>query len=59
MGLVVNKGNPELLAAINKIIQDMDSRGELSAIYNKWMGSDSPYKLVRTFKVEPVDLHKQ
>lgn len=59
MGLVVNKGNPELLAAINKIIQDMDSRGELSAIYNKWMGSDSPYKLVRTFKVEPVDLHQQ
>lgn len=59
MGLVVDKGNPELLAAINKVIQDMDQRGELSAIYDKWMGANSQYKLVRTFKVEPVDLHRQ
>ncbi|OZI38456.1 ABC transporter substrate-binding protein [Bordetella genomosp. 10] len=59
MGLVVDKGNPELLAAIDKVIQDMDRSGELSAIYDKWMGANSPYKLVRTFKVEPVDLHRQ
>ncbi|OZI60804.1 ABC transporter substrate-binding protein [Bordetella genomosp. 11] len=59
MGLVVNKGNPDLLAAINKIIVEMDRSGQLSAIYDKWMGSGSPYKLVRAFKVEPVDLHQQ
>lgn len=59
MGVVVNKGNPKLLDAINKIIVKMDKSGELTAIFNKWMGSGSPYKLERTFKVEPVDLHKQ
>jgi polar amino acid transport system substrate-binding protein len=54
MGLVVNKHNPQLLAAINKVIQHMDRDGELDAIYNKWLGPDSIYKLKRTFKVEPV-----
>lgn len=56
MGLVVNKHNPQLLAAIDKVIQHMDRDGELDAIYNKWLGSGSIYKLKRTFKVEPVAL---
>lgn len=58
MGLVVEKGNPELLTAINKVIVAMDKRGELTAIYDTWMGSKSQYKLVRTFKVEPVDARR-
>jgi len=54
IGLVVDKGNPELLAAINGVIQKMDSDGELDAIFNRWMGKDTVYGLSRNFKVEPV-----
>jgi polar amino acid transport system substrate-binding protein len=55
IGVVVNKGNPQLLAAINKVIEDLDKSGQLNAMYDKWLGSGSIYKLTRTFKVEPVD----
>jgi len=55
IGLVVDKGNPELLAAINEVLRKMDASGELDTIYKKWMGDDSIYKLKRTFKVEPVN----
>ncbi|VVE22444.1 ABC transporter substrate-binding protein [Pandoraea cepalis] len=55
MGIVVKKGNAALLAAINQVITQMDRSGALSAIYDKWLGSQSIYKLTRTFKVEPVD----
>jgi len=54
IGLVVDKGNPELLAAINGVIQKMDSDGDLDAIFNRWMGKDTVYGLSRNFKVEPV-----
>ncbi|MYZ43508.1 ABC transporter substrate-binding protein [Schauerella aestuarii] len=54
IGLVVNKGNPALLAALNKVLVDIDRSGELDRTYNKWLGADSIYKLTRTFKVEPV-----
>lgn len=55
MGVVVNKGNPKLLAAVNETIQRLDKTGGLTAIYDKWLGEKSIYKLKRTFKVEPVD----
>lgn len=55
IGVVVNKGNPKLLAAINKVIQGMDKDGTLDAMYDKWLGAGSIYKLTRNFKVEPVD----
>lgn len=54
IGLVVDKGNPELLAAINGVIQNMDQDGELDATFNRWMGKDTVYGLSRNFKVEPV-----
>lgn len=54
IGLVVNKGNPAMLAAINKVIADMDASGALSANFDKWLGAGSIYKLKREFKVEPV-----
>lgn len=54
IGLVVDKGNPELLAAINGVIRKMDQDGELDAVFNRWMGKDTVYGLSRNFKVEPV-----
>lgn len=54
IGLVVNKGNPELLAALNKVLLDLDKSGDLDRTYAKWLGAESIYKLTRSFKVEPV-----
>lgn len=55
IGVVVNKGETDLKNAINVAIEKIDKSGELSQIYDKWMGKDSIYKLNRTFKVQPVD----
>lgn len=55
IGVVVNKGETDLKNAINVAIEKIDKSGELSQIYDKWMGKDSIYKLTRTFKVQPVD----
>ncbi len=54
IGVVTNKGNPELLKAIDVAIQEIDKSGELTKIYDKWLGESSIYKLKRDFKVEPV-----
>lgn len=54
IGLVVNKGNPELLAALNQVLVALDQSGELDRAYTKWLGAESIYKLTRSFKVEPV-----
>ena len=54
IGVVVNKENPELLKAIDKAIQEIDKSGELTQIYDKWLGESSIFKLKRNFKVEPV-----
>jgi polar amino acid transport system substrate-binding protein len=55
IGIIVNKGEPQLKQAIDDAIAALDKSGELTRIYDKWMGSGSIYKLTRNFKVEPVD----
>lgn len=55
IGMITKKGEPELMAAINKAIVAIDKSGQLDRIYDKWLGKDSVYKLHRDFKVEPVD----
>ncbi len=39
-GVALRKGNPELLAAINKAIEEMREDGSLAKISNKWFGAD-------------------
>ncbi|NMP28108.1 cystine ABC transporter substrate-binding protein [Rahnella sp. SAP-1] len=39
-GIAVRKNNPELLAAINQAIADMQKDGSLAKISNKWFGAD-------------------
>lgn len=56
IGMVVKKGEPELLKAIDNAILALDKSGQLTKIYDKWLGEGSIYKLKRTFKVEPVDV---
>ncbi|OZI73798.1 ABC transporter substrate-binding protein [Bordetella genomosp. 2] len=54
IGIIVKQGEPELLAAINQAIAALDKSGELTRIYDKWMGEGSIYKMKRDFKVESV-----
>lgn len=54
IGVVVNKGETELLKAVDAAIQEIDKSGELTKNYDKWLGQDTIYKLKRSFKVEPV-----
>lgn len=55
IGIIMNKGEPELKKAVDDAIVALDKRGELTNIFNKWMGKDSIYKIDRSFKVMPVD----
>jgi len=45
--LGVKKGEPELLAAVNKVLEDMQASGELDALWNKWYGSQTKFNISR------------
>ena len=47
----MKKGEPALLAKINAILVELDGAGEINALWNKWLGADTAYKMVRTDKV--------
>lgn len=51
--LGVKKGEPELLAAVNKALEDMQSSGELDALWNKWYGPQTKFNIPRG-KLIPV-----
>jgi len=53
-GLGVKKGEPELLAAVNNALKDMESSGELEAMWNKWFGPSTKFKIVREKKLTPL-----
>ncbi|NRF50189.1 hypothetical protein HRF68_21630 [Pseudomonas stutzeri] len=48
-----------MLAQINQAIAALDKSGELTRIYDKWMGQESIYKMKRDFKVESVSAAAQ
>ena len=53
-GLGLRKNEPEMLNAVNAALHDAEKSGEFDAIFNKWFGPDTRYKMTRTFKVEPI-----
>lgn len=55
IGIIFQKDQPELIAAVNQALLAMDQSGELSAIYDKWMGPESVYQLTRHFTVGPIE----
>jgi polar amino acid transport system substrate-binding protein len=50
-GIGIRKGQPELVAAVNKALNEIESSGDGAKIFAKWLGADSTLKLERTFKV--------
>ncbi|VVD61606.1 transporter substrate-binding domain-containing protein [Pandoraea terrigena] len=53
-GVVTNKNEPALLAAVNKILVDYDKSNGLQQSFDKWLGNKSVYKFTRDYKVEPI-----
>lgn len=56
--LGVKKDEPELLAAVNKALEDMQSSGELDALWNKWYGPRTKFNMPRG-KLIPVSVLEQ
>jgi len=54
IGIGMKKDEPALLAKINEILAAMDADGEINRIWDKWLGLDTEYKMVRTDKVTPL-----
>ena len=50
-GIGIRKGQPELVAAVNAALLDIEASGDAAKIFSKWMGAESALKLERTFKV--------
>jgi polar amino acid transport system substrate-binding protein len=53
-GVVINKNEPALMAAVNKVLHDYDKSSGLQQSFDKWLGVNSPYKFTRDYKVEPI-----
>ncbi|WP_277188585.1 transporter substrate-binding domain-containing protein [Caballeronia sp. BR00000012568055] len=45
---------PNMLAAVNKTLNALEQSGEMSAIFNKWLGPNTEFGLTRTDKVTPI-----
>nr|WP_241391433.1 transporter substrate-binding domain-containing protein [Serratia proteamaculans] len=53
--LGIRKNEPEFLEAINDALVNLENDGKLDAIWNKWLGTDTEYKIKRENKLEPID----
>lgn len=53
--LGVKKGEPTLLAAVNDALSKMEAAGTIDAIWTKWYGPQTKYKIVREKKLTPIE----
>ncbi len=58
IGVGMKKDEPALLAKVNATLSAMEEAGELTAIWNKWLGMDTEFKMVRKDKVAPLSQMK-
>jgi len=54
IGVGMKKGEPALLAKVNEALYAMDKAGEITQLWNKWLGPTTEYKMVREDKVVPL-----
>lgn len=50
----LKKGEDTLRAKVNEALYAMDKDGEIDAMWNKWLGPDTEFKLTRDEKVQPI-----
>lgn len=54
IGVGMKKDEPALLAKINATLLEMDKAGEINQIWDKWLGANTEFKMVREDKVVPL-----
>ncbi len=54
VGIGMRKGEAQLLAKVNEALYAMDKAGEINAMWNKWLGPDTEFKMTRDEKVQPI-----
>ena len=50
----LKKGEDALRTKVNEALYAMDKAGEIDAMWNKWLGPDTEFKLTRDEKVQPI-----
>ncbi|HWW08393.1 ABC transporter substrate-binding protein [Collimonas sp.] len=53
-GIGMRKEESGLIKQVNNVLESMEKSGEAAQIFDKWLGANSPYKLHRGFKIEPI-----
>ena len=53
IGIGMKRDEPQLLARVNETLAEMERDGELTAIWNRWLGPDTDFKMERTDRVTP------
>lgn len=58
IGVGMKKDEPALLAKVNSSLKAMDDDGTIDKIWDKWIGPNTEYKMVREEKVQPLSALK-
>ena len=53
IGVGMKRDEPALLAKVNETLLAMDQAGEINALWDKWLGMNTEFKMLRTDKVVP------
>jgi polar amino acid transport system substrate-binding protein len=54
IGVGMKKDEPQLLAKVNDALLALDKAGEINRIWDKWLGPNTEFKMVRDEKVVPL-----
>lgn len=54
IGVGLKKDEPALLAKVNEALLALDKAGEINKLWDKWLGPNTEYKMVRDEKVVPL-----
>jgi polar amino acid transport system substrate-binding protein len=54
IGIGMKKDEPALLAKINDTLAALEKSGEINQLWDKWLGPNTEYQLVRTEQVVPL-----
>lgn len=53
-GIGMRTNEPALRAAVDHALEAMEQSGQAQAIFDKWLGAGSEYKIRRDFKIAPI-----
>ncbi|WP_288251430.1 ABC transporter substrate-binding protein [uncultured Hydrogenophaga sp.] len=53
-GIGMRRNEAALIRHVNGVLAEMEKSGEAARIFDKWLGTGTPYKLKRDFRIEPI-----